>query len=102
MDTRKNRLAALASIQALTEKERQGFMKMKHAVYVKVLTRNMLAFFETSLLGDDGYPDFTMQELTESLADALMKLGENRKLGHAVVQTLIYELQDRVNSKIGC
>jgi hypothetical protein len=57
----------------------------------------MLAYFEGAVLSNDGIPNFTMLEMSESLADALIMLGKNRKLGNAIVQTLIYELQDRQN-----
>ena len=100
MDLHTQAIAALASIQALPPHERAALMTIKHSVNTGVLTRNLLAFFEAAMISNDGVPNFTMQEFTDSLADALVKLGKNRELGHAVVQTLVYELQERVNDQV--
>lgn len=99
-DLRQRALKALASIQALTPHERKGMMGIKQQVNTRVLTRNLLAFFEASMLSDDGVPNFTMQEFTDSLANALLQLGSNNGVGIAVLQTLVHELQDRVNTKL--
>jgi hypothetical protein len=99
-DSRQRALSALASIQALTPNERKGMLGIKQQVNTRVLSRNLLAFFEASMLSDDGVPNFTMQEFTDSLANALLQFGENANVGVAVLQTLVHELQDRVNSKL--
>ena len=39
------------------------------------------------------------QELTEALADALVDMGRLLGLGTAMLQTLVYELQERVNAE---
>ncbi len=45
------------------------------------------------------WPDIPPQELTEALADALLDMGRQQGLGTALLQTLVYELQERVNAE---
>ena len=47
----------------------------------------------------ESWPDIPPQELTEALADALVDMGRQQGLGTALLQTLVYELQERVNAE---
>lgn len=100
MNARQKALAALPSMQQLPEHERRAIMATRAPINTRVLTRNMTAYFEGCLISDDGIPAFNMQEFTDSLADALIRIGKKQQLGAAIVQTLIYELQDRVNNTL--
>lgn len=95
-------LESLDSIQRLPQHERSALLKTKAAVDRRVLTRNMTAYFEGVLVARDGsFPAFSMQTFTESIADALMSLGQKHGYSTAVLQTLVHELQDRINTKVG-
>lgn len=45
------------------------------------------------------WPEIPPQELTEALADALLLMGRKQGFGTAMLQTLVYELQERVNAE---
>lgn len=67
---------------------------------VRETLRNEFAdfFIEMTTATDEGWPTVNDQELVEALADSLVMLGRSRGYGIALLQTLIHELQDRVNS----
>jgi hypothetical protein len=100
MNQRQRALSALDSVKQLPDHEREALMKTRGAVNKRILSRNMLAYFEGAVLSDTGVPAFTLDEFTDSLADALIKLGQKHHLGVAITQTLIIELQDRVNQNL--
>lgn len=67
----------------------------------KKLREEFAAFFITMTTETEkGWPGISNQEFVNALADSLMTMGERRELGTAYLQTLIYELQDRVNTKL--
>lgn len=98
--SRQRAIAALPVFKSLSPMEKSAFLQMKHAVNREALARNMLAYFQANLITtpDDVAPPFTMQEFTDALADSLMELGKERGMTIAVLQTLVIELQDRINN----
>lgn len=100
MTPRQKATVALQSVQQLPEHEQQAMLNTRASVNTRVLTRNMTAYFEGCILSDAGVPTFSMQEFTDSLADALMRIGKKHHLGSALLQTLVIELQDRVNTSV--
>jgi len=57
-------------------------------------------FFTALVVGTDNWPTIGPQELVDGIADSLIAMGEAQGKGVALLQTLIHELQDRVNSKL--
>lgn len=66
----------------------------------RVLRSEIADYLTTVSTGvTDSWPDIPPQELTEALADALLDMGRRQGLGTALLQTLVYELQERVNAE---
>lgn len=57
-------------------------------------------FFTSMTTASDTWPAISDQELVDALADALVLMGKRRKLGVSLLQTLVHELQDRVNDRL--
>ncbi len=67
----------------------------------KVLHKEFTDFFVTMTTADDtGWPNISDQELVNGIADALITMGERSHKGVALLQTLVHELQDRINFKL--
>jgi len=66
---------------------------------VRVILRQELTdFFVTLTTADDtGWPNIGEQELADAIADSLLLMGKQRGMGIALLQTLVHELQDRIN-----
>ena len=98
MGNRQDSIRGMASFRRLPEHEKAVLLRTKAAINRSVLTRNMHAYFEGCLIDDEGMlPAFEWSEFTDSIADALMNLGEGYGLGNALLQTLTYRLQERLN-----
>jgi hypothetical protein len=69
---------------------------------VRETLRNEFADFFLQMTTSTGpqWPDINDQELVDAIADALVMLGRHRGVGVALLQTLVYELQDRVNQNL--
>ena len=67
------------------------------AMVRKKLREAFTAYFVTMTTSTDGWPEISDQEFVEAIADSLIAMGDKRKLGKALLQTMIYELQDRAN-----
>ena len=66
----------------------------------RVLRSEIADYLTTVSAGVTGrWPDIPPQELTEALADALLDMGRQQGMGPALLQTLVYELQERVNAE---
>ena len=63
----------------------------------KTLRKEFTDFFTTMTSSTDQWPDISDTELIDAIADSLIVMGERRKMGAAMLQTLVYELQDRTN-----
>lgn len=48
----------------------------------------------------NGWPAISDQEFVDAVADSLIELGKRRGLGVSYAQTLVHELQDRVNTTL--
>ena len=68
---------------------------------VRRVLRSEIADYLTTVSSGvaESWPDIPPQELTEALADALVDMGRQQGLGTALLQTLVYELQERVNAE---
>ncbi len=66
---------------------------------VRAVLRKELTDFFVALTTADGleWPSIDDQELIDALADSLLLMGKQRGKGTALLQTLVHELQDRVN-----
>lgn len=67
----------------------------------RLLRREFTKFF-TTMTTDNGpsWPEISHQEFVDALADSLLQMGQDRQLGVAYLQTLVHELQDRINSHL--
>lgn len=63
----------------------------------KTLRKEFTDFFTTMTSSTDRWPDISDTELIDAIADSLITMGERRKMGAAMLQTLVYELQDRTD-----
>lgn len=93
-------LAALASMQALPAHAQKAMISLKPAINQRVLTKMLLAFFESSLYSNDGVPNFTLDDFTVALGASLLQMGNNNHKGTALLQTLVHELQDNINNQL--
>lgn len=66
----------------------------------KKLREEFAGFFTEMTTATDMWPEISDQELVEAIADALIQMGERRGKGTALLQTLVYELQDQVNQSL--
>lgn len=63
----------------------------------KTLRAEFTNFFTTMTASTDNWPDIDDQEFIDAIADSLIEMGNRRKLGTALLQVLVYELQERAN-----
>ena len=68
----------------------------------QILRREFADFFSsmTSESKADNWPHIGDQELVDAIADSLIVLGKRSGRGVALLQTLVHELQDRVNQTL--
>jgi len=69
---------------------------------VRNMLRDEFAQFFTKMTTAEAnnWPSIDDQELVDAIADALIQMGHQRGMGIALLQTLVHELQDRVNQQI--
>lgn len=67
----------------------------------RVVRREFTRFFSvmTTSTGPQ-WPGVSHQEFVDALADSLFQLGQDRQLGVSFAQTLVHELQDRINATL--
>jgi hypothetical protein len=71
--------------------------KKAHTIIRKEFADFFCAFYK----GSDTWPGMTDQQLADALADSLVMVAERRGLaGAAMLQTLVHEMQDRINQKL--
>jgi hypothetical protein len=64
----------------------------------RMLEREFTAFFTAMISSSNrGWPEISGQVLADAIADSLMAVGKKRGMGVGVLQTLVHELQDRIN-----
>lgn len=76
-------------------------LQAKRRETVRRVLRSEIADYLTTVSAGvaESWPDIPPQELTEALADALVDMGRRQGFGTALLQTLVYELQERVNAE---
>lgn len=81
--------------------DHKAYLSAKNEHVRRTLREEFTKFF-TAMTTESpkGWPAISDSELVDALADSLMEMGKRRGLGVALVQTLVHELQDRVNSKL--
>jgi hypothetical protein len=82
--------------------EMKKYSAIRQELVSKTLRREFAAFFKEMMTAekDTNWPAISDQELVDGLADALIDMGEQRNKGVALLQTLIHELQDRVDDRL--
>lgn len=68
----------------------------------KILRREIAAFLTTMATEhkDKNWPGVPPAELIDALGDAVISMGGTQPLGLAMVQMLIYEVQEKVNQRL--
>ena len=76
--------------------------KTKAAVVRKALRKEFVDFFVTmtTVKPENNWPAIPDSEMVDGIADALLEMGKRRGTGVAMLQTLVHELQDRVNQTV--
>ncbi len=67
----------------------------------RILRKEFYAFFRvmTTEHPEKRWPAIPPDEFVDALADALLRMGDDRVSGLAMLQTLVFELQDKINSR---
>ena len=63
-----------------------------------VLRKEFTDYFTVMTTPTDKWPAVGHEQFVNALADSLSDLGKQRGLGIAYLQTLAYDLQDRINN----
>jgi hypothetical protein len=77
-------------------------MSPERQALVRKMLRDEFADFFTEMTTSTGrkWPNINDQEMVNAIADALILMGKRRSMGTALLQTLVHELQDRVNDSL--
>lgn len=77
------------------------YTQARKAATRKVLRKEFTSFFVamTTSTGPN-WPDIPESEFVDAVADALFDMATKRGKGIAYTQTLVHELQDRINNKV--
>lgn len=65
----------------------------------RVMTREFSNFFHEMLRVEPGWVDVTDEQFIDALAAPLIRTGERSGREFALLQTLVYELQDRLDGR---
>lgn len=63
----------------------------------QILTKEITDFFHTMATAKRGWRDIPMQSVLEATADALIEVGKRKGHGTAYLETLLLEMQDKLN-----
>jgi hypothetical protein len=64
----------------------------------KTLRKEFTAFFTTMTTEQpNGWPAIAPQDFVDALADSLIEMGKASGKNQALLQTLVFELQDRIS-----
>lgn len=66
---------------------------------MRVLEREFTAFFTDMLTPEPGWSGVTDQQFVDALAASIMATGAKSSRGIAMLQTLVYELQEKINQQ---
>lgn len=71
----------------------------KRKEHVRATLRKEFTSFFTTMTTEteEGWPTVGPQEFVDALADSLMEMGKASGKHQALLQTLVFELQDRIN-----
>lgn len=77
-------------------------MSAQRKVLVRKMLRDEFADFFTEMTTSTGrkWPTINDQELVDAIADSLMLMGKRRNMPISMLQTLVHELQDRINDTL--
>ena len=64
----------------------------------KTLRSEFTRFFELMLREEPQWPHISEDEFIDALADSLIAMGKTSNRADALLQTLVYELQERINA----
>ena len=64
------------------------------------LRKEFTDFFHEMTRPETNWPSITDEQLVDAIADALVEVGKRNGRGVAMAQTLVYELQERVNKQL--
>ena len=70
------------------------------AVVKRILRRELAAFFKRLMSTEPGWPGATDSQLVDALAHALIDAGKQTGQGPAMLQTLVFDLQDTINRQL--
>lgn len=65
---------------------------------IACMRKEFTDFFNTMLTPNEQWPAVPHDDFIASLAGALVDVGQQNKLGKALLQTFIHELQDHCNN----
>jgi hypothetical protein len=83
------------------QNEFKNYTAARKANVRTLMRKEFTDFFVTMTTATDrGWPTIDDQELVDALADSLLAMGDARGKGVALLQTLVHELQDRVNQSL--
>jgi len=77
-----------------------GLNAYKQRLVRETLRNEFADFFIGMTTATPEWPAIPDQEFVDALSDALLMMGKSKGLGPALLQTLVYELQDRINSNL--
>ncbi len=66
----------------------------------KVLRREFASFFTTMTTAKGDWQAIPDEEFVTAIADALIQMGKEKGKGVALLQTLVYELQEKINTEL--
>lgn len=66
----------------------------------QTLRREFTIFFDNMLKEEPQWPHISDTEFIDAIADSLIDMGKRSNRGTALLQTLIIELQDRLNKNL--
>jgi hypothetical protein len=66
----------------------------------RALRKEFTDFFRIMRTPERGWPAIPDQEFVDALADSLLEVGKQQGKGVAFLQTLVHELQDRINDNM--
>lgn len=66
----------------------------------QVLRREFTTFFDNMMKEEPNWPRVADNEFIDAIADSLIDMGKRSNRGTALLQTLIIELQDRLNKNL--
>lgn len=73
---------------------------MRKNMVRELLRKNFTEYFVQMTTQTDQWPSISNEEFIAGVADSFMEMGKQRNMGIVLLQTLVYELQERVNAEL--